>query len=241
MSSSENSSSRRDFLCKIIALVPTVSIAAYLPFSSIQTSSAQAQVNIPTQGYLPSYFNREEWIFLQAACARLIPNDENGPGAVELSVPEFIDREMDGPFGHAANWYMQGPFASALPELGYQSPLTPRAVYRAGIAAVDAHCRRMFGNKSFSELPATEQDAVLTGLEKGALDFENVSGKSFFGFLLQNTKEGYLADPIHGGNKNMGSWKMIGFPGARADFIDWVGQYGAHYPLSPVGLTGRKG
>jgi gluconate 2-dehydrogenase gamma chain len=241
MSSSENSSSRRDFLCKIIALVPTVSIAAYLPFSSIQTSFAQTQVNIPTQGYLPRYFNRKEWIFLQAACARLIPNDENGPGAVELGVPEFIDREMDGPFGHAANWYMQGPFASALPEFGYQSPLLPRAVYRVGIAAVDAHCRKMFSNRSFSELHATEQDAVLTDLEKGALDFENVSGQSFFGFLLQNTKEGYLADPIHGGNKNMGSWKMIGFPGARADFLDWVNKYGARYPLSSVDIAGRKG
>ena len=241
MSSSENSSSRRDFLCKIIALVPTVSIAAYLPFSAIRTSSAQAQVNTISQAYLPRYFTREEWIFLQAACARLIPSDENGPGALELGVPEFIDREMEGSFGHAANWYMQGPFASALPELGYQSSLTPRAVYRYGIAAVDAHCRRIFGNKSFSELPATEQDSVLTDLEKGALDFENVSGKSFFGFLLQNTKEGYLADPIHGGNKNMGSWKMIGFPGARADFLDWVDKYGARYPLSSVDIAGGKG
>lgn len=237
----EKSSSRRDFLCKIIALIPTISIAAYLPFPALQTAPAQAKANLPAQAYSPRYFTREEWIFLQAACARLIPDDENGPGALELGVPEFIDREMDGPFGHAATWYMQGPFVPAVPELGYQSPLTPRAVYRAGIAAVDAHCRKMFRNRSFSELPAAEQDAMLTSLEKGTLNFDNVSGKSFFGFLLQNTKEGYLADPIHGGNKNMGSWKMIGFPGARADFIDWVGRYGAHYPLSPVSLTGRKG
>jgi gluconate 2-dehydrogenase gamma chain len=233
MSRSEKSFSRRDFLCKTIALVPTFSIAACLPLSAFGTSPAQA--------YSPRYFTWEEWAFLHAACTRLIPPDENGPGAVELGVPEFIDREMEGPFGHAAKWYMQGPFASALPELGYQSPLTPRAVYRAGIAAVDAHCRRMLGNKSFSELPVTQQDSVLTDLEKGALDFKNVSGKSFFGFLLQNTKEGYLADPIHGGNKNLGSWKMIGFPGARADFIDWVDKYGARYPLSPVGIAGRKG
>ena len=233
MSRSEKSSSRRDFLRKMIALVPTFSIAACAPLSVLTTSPAQA--------YSPRYFTWEEWAFLHAACARLIPTDENGPGAVELGVPEFIDREMDGAFGHAANWYMQGPFASALPELGYQSPLTPRAVYRTGIAAVDAHCRRMFGNKSFSELPATTQDSVLTDLENGALDFENVSGASFFGFLLQNTKEGYLADPIHGGNKNLESWKMIGFPGARADFLDWVNEYGARYPLSPVGVAGRKG
>ena len=168
MSRLERLFSRRDFLCKTIVLVPTFSIAACLPLSILRTSSAQA--------YSPKYFTQEEWAFLNAACARLIPTDENGPGAVELGVPEFIDREMDGPFGHAAHWYMQGPFAPAVPELGYQSPLTPRAVYRAGIAAVDAHCRKMFSNKSFSELPATEQDSVLAGLEKGTLDFDNVSG-----------------------------------------------------------------
>ena len=233
MSRSEKSSSRRDFLRTMIALVPTFSIATCTPLSALMPSSEQV--------YLPRYFTQEEWAFLHAACARLIPTDENGPGALELGVPEFIDREMDGPFGHAEKWYMQGPFASALPELGYQSPLTPRAVYRAGIGAVDAHCRRMFGNKSFPELPGTAQDSVLTDLEKGALDFENVSGTSFFGFLLQNTKEGYLADPIHGGNKNLESWKMIGFPGARADFLDWVDKYGARYPLGPVGVEGRKG
>ena len=233
MNNSEKSSSRRDFLRKMMVMVPTFSIAACTPVSALLTS--------PGQSYSPRYFTHEEWAFLHAACGRLIPAAANGPGAVELGVPEFIDREMEGAFGHAANWYMQGPFASTLPELGYQSPLTPRALYRAGIAAVDAHCRRMFGNKSFSELSATQQDSVLTDLEKGALNFENVSGTSFFSFLLQNTKEGYLADPIHGGNKDMGSWKMIGFPGARADFLDWVDKYGARYTLSSVDIAGRKG
>lgn len=232
---SEKSASRRIFLRNMIALVPTISIAACAPLSFTTLQIA------PSQAYSPKYFTREEWVFLHAACARLIPADENGPGAVELGVPEFIDREMDGAFGHAANWYMQGPFASALPELGYQSPLTPREVYRSGIAAVDAHCRRRSVNKYFSELSAAAQDSVLTDLENGELDFENVSGKAFFGFLLQNTREGYLADPIHGGNKNMESWKMIGFPGARADFLDWVDKYGTRYPLGPVGITGGKG
>jgi gluconate 2-dehydrogenase gamma chain len=233
MSKSEKSSSRRDFLRKMLALVPTFSIAACAPLSALRT--------FPPQAYSPRYFTWAEWAFLHAACARLIPDDENGPGAVELGVPEFIDREMDGAFGHAANWYMLGPFASGVPELGYQSPLTPRVVYRTGIAAVDEHCRRMFDNKSFSELPAATQDSVLIELESGALVFENVSGTSFFGFLMQNTREGYLADPIHGGNRNLGSWKMIGFPGARADFLDWVDKYGARYPLGPVSIAGGKG
>lgn len=233
MSTSEQSSSRRAFLRTIVSLVPTVSLAACAPFSTLVPSREQA--------YVPRYFSGDEWAFLQAACGRLIPADQNGPGAVELGVPEFIDRQMDGPFGHAATWYMQGPFASALPEFGYQSPLTPRAVYRAGIAALNAHCRRMFANKAFCELPPATQDSLLTELEKGALDFDDVSGKSFFGFMLQNTKEGYLADPIHGGNRNMGSWKMIGFPGARADFQDWVNKHGARYPLGPVSISGKQG
>jgi gluconate 2-dehydrogenase gamma chain len=214
------------------ALVPTVSIAAGAPIPVLAAA--------PAKPYSPKYFSREEWAFLLAACARLIPADEVGPGAVGLGVPEFIDREMEGVYGHAANWYMQGPFASARPELGYQSSLTPREVYRAGIAAVDEHCRKSFGDKPFSELPASTQDTVLAELEKGTLDFKTVSGTSFFDFLLQNTKEGYLADPIHGGNRNMGSWKMIGFPGARADFLDWVDQHGARYPLGPVGIAGGR-
>jgi gluconate 2-dehydrogenase gamma chain len=217
----------------MVALVPTVSLAACAPFSTLLPPP-------PTQVYTPRYFTGEEWAFLNAACDRLIPADENGPGAVELGVPDFIDREMNGAFGHATNWYMQGPFATELPEFGYQSPLTPRAVYRAGIAEVDAHCRRKFGNNSFSELPAATQDSVLTNLEKGVLDFENVSGTAFFGFLLQNTKEGYLADPIHGGNRNMASWKMIGFPGARADYLDWIDKHGLRYPLGPVSVAGGK-
>ena len=224
--------SRRDFLRTLLALVPTFSVASGASLSALSTA--------PAQGQAPRYFTRGEWIFLHAACARLIPADEHGPGAVELGVPEFIDREMDGAFGHAAHWYMQGPFASAPPEFGYQSPLTPREVYRAGIAAVDANCRRVFGNQPFAELPVTAQDSVLADLENGALDFDSVSGTAFFAFLLQNTKEGYLADPIHGGNKDMGSWKMIGFPGARADFLDWVDKHGARYPLDPVGIAGRK-
>ena len=63
----------------------------------------------------------------------------------------------------------------------------------------------------------------------------------FFLQLLANTKEGYFADPMYGGNRHMGSWKMIGFPGARADFADWAKQPGKVYPLGPVSIRGETG
>jgi gluconate 2-dehydrogenase gamma chain len=191
--------------------------------------------------FAPAFFTSSEWTFLGAACGRLIPADELGPGAVEVGVPEFIDRQLEGPFGHAARWYMQGPFFAGPPELGYQSPLTPRELYRAGISDLEGHCRGAFDGASFAELPAAHQDALLADLERGTLELQSVSGASFFAFLLQNTKEGYLADPIHGGNRNLESWRLIGFPGARADFADWVDRPGVRYPLGPVSISGRRG
>ncbi len=82
---------------------------------------------------------------------------------------------------------------------------------------------------------------MLKALEAGTLSFETVSAKAFFGFLLQNTKEGYLSDPMHGGNKNAVAWTMIGFPGARADYADWVGKPGERYPLPTVSINGPQG
>jgi len=64
---------------------------------------------------------------------------------------------------------------------------------------------------------------------------------SFFAMLLQNTKEGYFSDPIYGGNKDMGAWKMIGFPGAHYNYTDWVTRHGEAVPFPPVGFKGRPG
>jgi len=243
---------RRDFIRKSLAIIPAVSIvrsglvAPETPpateAASAQPASASAEnaVHEGSSPYHPCYFTAEEWTFLGAACSRLIPNDENGPGALELGGPEFIDRQMNGPFGHGSRWYLKGPFFEGPPELGYQSRLTPRDVYRMGIAATDAHCQSTLGSRRFVELSPKQRDEVLKGLEAGTIVFPDSDSKAFFTLLLQNVKEGYLADPVHGGNKAMGSWKMIGFPGARADFLDWVDRPGAHYPLGPVSVVGGR-
>jgi long-chain acyl-CoA synthetase len=46
----------------------------------------------PAEIYRPKYFTAEEWTLLTALVDRLIPADEEGPGALEAGVPEFIDR-----------------------------------------------------------------------------------------------------------------------------------------------------
>jgi gluconate 2-dehydrogenase gamma chain len=92
--------------------------------------------------YRPTFFTPAEWAFINAACARLIPADENGPGAVELGVPQYIDRHMGTPWADGAIWSMQGPFFEAKSEFGYQSQLTPKQQYRLGIKAIDALCQQ---------------------------------------------------------------------------------------------------
>ncbi|MFX6743328.1 gluconate 2-dehydrogenase subunit 3 family protein, partial [Acinetobacter baumannii] len=81
---------------------------------------------------------------------------------------------------------------------------------------------------------------VLKMMEGGKIAFDTVPAKTFFSFMLGNTKEGYFADPMYGGNQKMGGWKMVGFPGARADYADWVDQYNVKYPYGPVSILGEK-
>lgn len=227
---------RRSFLKKTLALIP---LAAAGGTSILTLTTPQASAAGVSSHYVHAYFNNDEWRFLLAACDRLIPSDSNGPGAVEEAVPVFIDKQMETPYGHGGLWYMHPPFVSAAPELGYQSKLTPRDTYRIGIREVNAHCHRQF-QKSFADLEQAQQERILTALEAGELDSETLPGKTFFAQLLQNTKEGYLADPLHGGNQSMASWKLIGFPGARADYTDWVNHPNQPYPLGPVSISSKR-
>ncbi len=54
--------------------------------------------------------------------------------------------------------------------------------------------------------------------------------------MLQNAREGYLSDPLYGGNKDMAGWKMIGFPGARYDYRPYLTRRGEELNLIPVSL-----
>jgi gluconate 2-dehydrogenase gamma chain len=88
-------------------------------------------------------------------------------------------------------------------------------------------------------LDAAQQDQILSGLEKDEIQLAGASGKDFFETVLQNTMEGFFADPIYGGNRDMAGWKLIGFPGARYDYRDHVTKHNQPYPLPPVSILGR--
>ena len=185
------------------------------------------------------YFTAEEGAAVEALVDRLIPPDPQTPGGKDAGCAVFIDRQLAGPYGAARGLYMAGPFVDGTPEQGWQSSLTPAAFYRRALAALDAQCRISHGGQRFAELAAPQQDQLLASLEKGDVKLEGVNGQAFFGQLLHNTREGFFGDPIYGGNRDMVGWKMIGFPGARYDYRDWVERHNERYPLPAVGIAGR--
>ena len=243
MSEQKKGHSRRDFLLKTITLAPAMAVGSTAMGALSLPLAAQAAETLAApqkaRDYQPNWFTAEEFAFITAAVARLIPSDERGPGALEAGVPEFIDRQMNTPYATGSNWYMQGPFNPDLPkELGYQLPLVPQQIYRLGIADADGYSKQQHG-KVFAQLSGEQQDALLQAMESGNAEFSQLPAKTFFAFLLQNTREGFFSDPIPGGNQGMVGWKLINFPGARADFMDWV-ERGERYPFPSVSIRGER-
>lgn len=186
-----------------------------------------------------NFFTPAEAAAVEAMVDRLIPPDPATPGGKEAGCAAFIDGQLAGPFGAAEGLYMEGPFHAGTPQQGDQSQLTPAALYRAALGSLDAHCHTHYGGKGFAQLATAQQDAILQALEAGHLTLDAAPAKFFFETLLQNTMEGFFADPLYGGNRDMVGWKMIGFPGARYDYRAYVEQHNKKVPLAPVSILSR--
>jgi gluconate 2-dehydrogenase gamma chain len=183
------------------------------------------------------FFTAPEAAVVVALVDTLIPKDDVGPGGVEVGVPIFIDREMLGAYGRGARMYLDGPFGEGTPQQGYQLPLPPAELYRVGIADLNAWCIKTRGGKTFDQLPAADRTAALKEVEAGKAEFAQVPPRAFFSILLNNTMEGYFADPIHGGNRNNAVWRMIGFPGAIGMYADDIEKYrNKRYDVAPKSI-----
>lgn len=240
--SDTSGNSRRDFLRKSLTLIPAVSLTGGIvasPAVLAAPDNAAAKKDDKTP-YSPVFFKPDEWAFVNAACAQLIPADEMGPGALEAGVPEFLDRHLQTPYANGSIWYMQGPFVEAPKEFGYQGRKNLSEIIRSGIRGVINWTQKNKG-KTFDALSSAEQVELLKALEKGKVTLEEMDAKTFFSYFLGEVRNGFFADPSHGGNKGMVGWKLIGYPGMRADYSDFITVRDKPYPLGPVDLAGNRG
>ena len=227
--------SRRSLLKAAALMLPAASV---LGCSKRDAGQSEAVARSQEAAAAPKFFTAEECAFIDAATERLIPDQEDGLGAKGAAVTVFIDRQLAGPYGRAERWYMQGPWEDGIKEQGYQLKLTPAELYRTAIRDIDAWCRKQHGG-AFVSLPGADQDSVLHGLENGDVQLVDVPSKVFFTTLWNNTIEGFLADPMYGGNRGFAGWKLVGFPGPRYNYVAEIEQYGKPYTMPTVGIRGR--
>ena len=221
---------RREFLKG--AGAAGTAVAAVLTPAVVTTAAAQTQpVAATVAAHAPTAppetwltLNATEAAFVAAAVDTIIPADELSPSGSDCGVATFIDRQLAGAYGSGARLYRQGPFPKGKPELGYQLELNPREFFRAGITSANDFARKTYG-KEFDRLSESDRIAALKTMEEGKAAFPAFSSTMFFNALLQISMEGFFADPMYGGNRNMAGWKMVGYPGLPATYRDEIKTY----------------
>lgn len=184
------------------------------------------------------FLTDKEFAQITAIFDRLIPADDISVGASEAGCVVFIDHQLSGDYGKGTWRYRAGPQQQGTASQGDQSLDGPADLYRKGLAELDAYCRQHL-DSPFEALGAQQQDALLERMEQGQVKLTSTPSDLLFKQLLANVQEGYFADPLYGGNKDMAGWKMIGFPGSRYDYRDYIEQRGQKLEIIPVSIVGR--
>ncbi|MDF3038939.1 MAG: hypothetical protein K0Q71_1645, partial [Thermomicrobiales bacterium] len=161
---------------------------------------------------------------IAAAMARIIPTDHEA-GAAEAGTIDFLDRYLSG-----IGYVFAKPDGSGFETLtgkraeAWQQRIEIiRRKYLDGIDELNQRSRAEFGG-DFARLTPDQQDLILSAMEartplddRGQEAEQGVSGFSppepglqqikaeadldFFPLLVLHTRQGFLADPVYGGNK----------------------------------------
>jgi gluconate 2-dehydrogenase gamma chain len=142
------------------------------------------------------FFTDAEAITIDAVAEQIIPTDE-WPGGRDSGVTNFIDKQLAGPY------------------VRFQSK------YRKGIIALQETCKTRY-KKKFEERSWDDQTSLLEEMEAGKMKesvWKDGFDKEFFRMVRDHSMQAYYGSPIHGGNKNKMSYKMI-----KLDYPLIVGQ-----------------
>ncbi len=128
---------------------------------------------------------------LDAFASRIIPSDENGPGAHEARAVHYIDRALAG------------------------AMTSSREQYGVGLASLEDYSMQSKGT-SFHLLPESEQDAIIEAMTQNAIAGYATLNSGFFNMVRTHTIDGTFSDPYYGGNRDFIGWDLLGYPGVRA-------------------------
>lgn len=124
----------------------SVGFMAAMPLTGFDLGKAFAAVGSPKA------LTSSQRAIMDAIFERLVPADENGPGAVELGITDYVEHNLTG--GVAGGLAGGAPYAPVFP------------LYAVGLPAVDAYAQSAYGG-AFASLPGDQQDAVLEDMLSG--------------------------------------------------------------------------
>lgn len=180
--------------------------AVLLPLGTGSCSTAQTPAPAPLSPELTA--------IVAAFADRILPPDDNGPGAAESGVTRYINRSL-------AEWNQND-----LPLLS------------AGLRALDQAALTQHG-LAFIALSAAQQDALMVAMEAGELaDF--ATARQVFNRLHRLVLEGMFSDPYYGGNANFAGWDLIGYPGAVLGSTGDMQRMGGRLPALHTSAYGEE-
>jgi hypothetical protein len=171
---------------------------------------------------MPLFFTDVEYAIVEAACARLIPTDED-PGATEAGVVDYIDGLLGAFATDPPRIWAGGPFSG---RFGGQGSFG--AFHRLTASDELAWRTRIEGSLG---IPERERIGPVVGLQQryraglsdlGAdfltldTDEQNArlkQSRDFVDLLYEHACEGMYAAPEYGGNRDRKGWRNIGFAG----------------------------
>jgi gluconate 2-dehydrogenase gamma chain len=136
------------------------------------------------------FLNQAEAATIDALAARIVPGDADDPGAREAGSVYYIDRALAG----------------FLREL--------QTFYRIGLRQLDEHCIALHGVR-FVECEPARQDELVAELDRRSREAPDDALAHLFAVAREHIVQGFLSDPVYGGNRGGVGWRMVGFPGAR--------------------------
>ncbi len=148
---------RRSFVTSVGAAIPAT-VLMQPPAEAAAAPANKASVASPRLKPTYLFFDADEALFIEAACERLIPADELGPGAIDAGVPNYLDKQLGGAWGAGERLYRSGPWRLGTPSQGYQLPYTPAELFHASLRAINRDLEAP--RTPFSAMSADDQDAL---------------------------------------------------------------------------------
>ena len=133
---------------------------------------------------------RNERRTLAALFESMFPASTSLPGSAEIGADAYLDHALGTAYGDQLDTY--------------------RSLIRRLDTAVGG---------DFAGAAMEVQHAAIAALEDGTLaGLVEARPGATFDLVWRHLREGLFADPVHGGNRNMLGWQIVGFPGVTQGF-----------------------